>query len=53
VVAVVVVVVVSSASTVVVVAQAAIAVVVNALGPASGLDSVPRITVGPKAALDR
>jgi hypothetical protein len=42
-----------STSTVVVVVRAAIAVVVDALGLASGLDGVPRISVGPKTALDR
>jgi hypothetical protein len=42
----------SSASAIVVVARAVIAVVVDALGPTSGLDGVPRIAVGPKAALD-
>jgi hypothetical protein len=41
------------ASAVVVVARAVVAVVVDALDPPSGLDGVPRVTVGPKAALDR
>jgi hypothetical protein len=41
------------APTIIVVARAAIAVVVNALSLASGLDDAPRISVGPKMALDR
>jgi hypothetical protein len=51
--AVVVVVVASSVSTVVMVARATIVVVVNTLGPTSGLDGVPCISVGPKTTLDR
>jgi hypothetical protein len=35
-----------------VVARAIVAVVVDALGPSSGLDGVPHIAVGPKAAPD-
>jgi hypothetical protein len=37
---------------VVVVARAIVAVVVDALNPPSGLDCVPRVAVGPKAAPD-
>jgi hypothetical protein len=50
---VVVVVVAPSAPTVVMVAQAVVAVVVDTLGPPSGLDDVPSVMVGPKTALDR
>jgi hypothetical protein len=52
-VAVVIVVVVSPTSTIVVVAREVIAVVVDALGPLSGLDGVPRIAVVPETAPDR
>jgi hypothetical protein len=38
---------------VVMVARAIVAVVVDNLGPPSGLDGVPRVAVGPKAAPDR
>jgi hypothetical protein len=41
------------APTVVMVARVVVAVVVDALSPPSGLDGVPRIAVGPKAALNR
>jgi hypothetical protein len=43
----------SPASMIVVVARAVVAVVVDALGSPSGLDGVPCVTVGPKAAPDR
>jgi hypothetical protein len=52
-VAVVVAVVASPTSAIVVVAQAVVAVVVDALGPSTGLDGVPHVAVGTKAALDR
>jgi hypothetical protein len=42
-----------SAATIVVVARTVVAVVVDALGPPSGLDGVPRIAVGPEMAPDR
>jgi hypothetical protein len=35
------------------VARAVVAVVVDALGPSTGLDGVPHIVVRPEAALDR
>jgi hypothetical protein len=41
------------APAVIVVARAIVAVVVDALGPPSGLNGVPRIAVGPKEAPDR
>jgi hypothetical protein len=41
------------APAVVVVARAVVVVVVDALGLPSGLDGVPRVAVGTKAALDR
>jgi hypothetical protein len=41
------------ASSIMVVARAVFAVVVDALGPSTGLDGVPRVAVGPEAALDR
>jgi hypothetical protein len=43
----------SPASSIVVVVRAVVAVVVDALGPSTGLDGVPRIPVGPKPTLDR
>jgi hypothetical protein len=43
----------SPAPEVVVVARAIVAVIVYALGPPSGLNGVPRIAVGRKAAPDR
>jgi hypothetical protein len=43
----------SLASSVVVVARAVVAVVVDALGPSTGLDGVLRVAVGPEPALDR
>jgi hypothetical protein len=44
-------VVVSPASSVVVVARAVVTVVVDVLGPSTGLDGVPRVTVGPERLL--
>jgi hypothetical protein len=41
------------ASAIVMVVRAVVAVVVDALGPSSGLDGVPYVAVGPKAAPDR
>jgi hypothetical protein len=50
---VVIVVAVSPVSAIVVVARAVVAVVVDALGPTTGLDGVPHVAVGPEVALDR
>jgi hypothetical protein len=52
-VAVIVAVVASSAPTVAMVARVIVAVVVDTLGPPSGLDGVPHVAVGPKTAPDR
>jgi hypothetical protein len=41
------------ASSVVVVVRAVVTVVVDALGPSTGLDGVPHVSVGPEPALDR
>jgi hypothetical protein len=43
----------SPTSAIVVVARAVVAVVVDALGPSTGLDGVPYVALGPEAALDR